>query len=126
MKEDDVIHAKYPPLGDKPDSSKYSCESEDPAIKNDMEGGYVSSRPRFYRDMRKTFKFGYTMLGDIDYRTLEAFWEEMRGGSEIFEYTDFDDGQVYMVRFKERFSVKFVGGGKSKFWDVDGIILEEV
>ncbi|CDT52508.1 hypothetical protein VCR15J2_390002 [Vibrio coralliirubri] len=116
----------YPKLSDKPDRSKYGINIEDPALKNDMEGGYVASRPRFYRKPRRTFSFGYTMLHDDDYKKLLSFWDEVKGGSEMFEYTDFDDGKVYMVRFKEQFAGKFVGKGIAKYWDVTGIILEEV
>ena len=52
----------YPTLTEKPDQSTYYYTQEDPAIKSDMEGGYVTSRPRFLRNPRKTFYFGYKTL----------------------------------------------------------------
>ncbi|MEO9497579.1 MAG: hypothetical protein ABJG42_24110 [Vibrio splendidus] len=122
-----MANIKYPKLTEKPDRAKYSVSSEDPSQKNEMDAGYVSSRPKFLRKPRKTFKFGYTALNDADYKKLQAFWDEVRGGSEMFVYNDFLSGVQFNVRFKgEQFSGKFVGRGITKLWDVSGITLEEV
>lgn len=115
----------YPDLSEKPDQKTYSVDREDPAMRNEMEGGYVTSRPRFLRKPRKTFKFGYRSLPDADYLKLEELWDAVRGGSKIFQYKDWHDGKTYDVRFKSRFQAKFVGAGGTRWWDVTGIELEE-
>lgn len=115
----------YPTLSEKPDQKSYSVEKEDPAISNEMEGGYVTSRPRFLRNPRKTFRFSYKALPEKDYLQLEEFWDQVRGRSVIFQYKDWHDGVIYDVRFKTRFKAKFVGAGDTRWWDISNIVLEE-
>ena len=115
----------YPTLSERPDQSTYYYTQEDPAIRSEMEGGYVTSRPRFLRNPRKTFYFGYKTLPDADYKLLEQHWIDTQGGSLVFQYVDWHDGRTYDVRYKERWRSRFVGAGQTRWWDITGIVLEE-
>lgn len=117
---------EFPTLTDKPDSSTYTVDREDPGIGNDMEGGYKVTRPRFTRSPRRTFKFGYTFLSNDDYLLLEAFWNETRGTSNSFVWHNQFTDETITVRFTKYWSAKYAGAGSYRAWDVTGIELEEV
>lgn len=108
-----------------PDTSKYSYEVEDKAIKTEIEGGYVSSRARHTRPPRRTFKVGYTYIRDSDLTILDNFYVSMGGGSDDFTWTNPSNNIVYTVRFKTPLSVKFAGRLGNRRWDVT-FDLEEV
>lgn len=116
----------FPTLTSKPDTRHYSVDREDPALRNEMEGGYVSSRPRFTRKPRRTFTIGFTNLSDDDLSTLNNFWDEVRGGSVGFEWVNGFTGETVQVRFKSHWATKYTGRGTHRVWDVTGIQLEEM
>lgn len=103
--------------GARMDSSKYELEIDDPAIKSPTEGGYEYSRPRFTRKPRKNFSVGYTMLTDAQRNTLVTFYENMAGGSVIFDWYNQEDGVTYAVRFDGSLSFSYSGMGNTKLWD---------
>jgi len=100
------------------DSKVYNVEQEDPALKSDLEGGYVVSRAKHTRKPRKTFTTGYRAVSDADRKMLQNFYDTVRGGAVIFDWTDPVDGIVYQVRFVEKLQWKYVGIGEAKLWDV--------
>jgi hypothetical protein len=100
------------------DADGYQIEYEDPAIRTDMEGGYVVSRPRHTRTPRKTFSVKYTDLSNGDRGTLENFYmNDVRGGSMIFDWTNPQDNLVYQVRFKGGLAFVYHGFGHNQRWD---------
>lgn len=100
------------------DSSQYAVEQEDPALKSDLEGGYVVSRARHTRQPRKTFTSGFRAISNADRITLQGFYDTVRGGSVIFDWIDPVDQIVYQVRFADKLQWKYVGIGDTKLWDV--------
>lgn len=115
----------FPVLSDKPDSKHYNMKKEDPAAKNKMEGGYVTSRPKFTRKPRRTFTIGYSTLRPADMKALEDFWDEVKGSSSKFTWLNQMTGESIVVRFTAYWDARYVGKGLFKAWDVSGIILVE-
>lgn len=112
------------PYADQQDSSKFSVQAEDPTIRSNMDGGYVTTRPRHTRTPRKTWTTGFTNITDTQKATLETFWNTCRGGSVIMDWTNPHDLAVYQVRFTKPMQFKYVGKGAYRRWNVD-IELEQ-
>ena len=112
-------------LSETPDTSKYTYEIEDKAIKTEIEGGYVSSRARHTRAPRMTFKVAYTYIKDADKLILDNFYKSMGGGSDYFTWTNPENAVSYTVRFKSTLSGSFVGRLNNRRWDIS-FDLEEV
>ncbi len=108
----------FPELSQGQDSSLYEVSHEDPAIRTEMDGGYVISRPRHTRTPRKTFKTGYTHIDQTDRALIEAFWNTVKGGSVVFDWEDPVSLATLSVRFKEELAFKYVGIGNVHHWDV--------
>ena len=69
-----------------------------PAIITDFEAGYVQSRPRFTRSIRR-WEVTYDAMTGTDYALLETFYREtVLGSSERFDWTD-THSVVQTVRF---------------------------
>jgi hypothetical protein len=83
-----------------------------------MEGGYVVSRARHTRRPRRKFKTGYTGLKNDDKKTLEDFYDLVRGSSVIFDWTDPIDNVVWQVRFAQPLRFSYTGVGVAKLFDV--------
>lgn len=98
------------------DSSKYRVELEDVALKTDLEGGYVASRPRHTRTPRRTFTSGYTKIPDAEKQQIEAFYNQVHGGSLIFDWKNPEDQVIYQVRFADRIEFQYEGIGFTKLW----------
>lgn len=118
--------SQFPTLSKKEDSRYFDIEHEDPAVRSEMEGGYVQSRPRHTRKPRRTITTGFTDLPQADVDTLEAFWDEVKGGSSAFSYTLPTTGEILTVRFKSRLKPKYAGMGGVHRYNVSDIVLEEV
>lgn len=114
------------PLNTLQDSSKYNEALEDVALRNKMEGGYVYTRPKFTRNARKTFITGFTEITNEEKLTLEAFWQTVKGGSDIFTWVNPVMSTTHNVRFTKPISFKYAGIGNVHRWNVDGLELEEV
>lgn len=114
----------FPTLTSGQDSKLYTMTPEDPAIISEMEGGYVVSRPRHTRKPRRTFTTGYTEIREADKVLLENFYDTVRGGSLIFDWTDPQSvmnggtAKTYQVRFQGEVKFVYRGIGKTKVWDV--------
>lgn len=105
------------PSGMLPDSQQFTETAEDPAKREDMEGGYVVSRAKHTRKPRRTWGIGFRDLTDADKVTLDDFWDTVRGGSLILNWTHPKTSVVYAVRFKESMNWKYVGWGPRSNWD---------
>jgi hypothetical protein len=103
--------------GTQPDSSKYSIEVEDPAVRTEMEGGYVYTRPRHTRRPRRTFKIGYTYVVDEVKDGILDLWDAASGGSVIFSWLNHEDGITYDVRFKAKPTIQYRGRLDNRRWD---------
>lgn len=114
------------PLASRQDSSKYKRSAEDPAIKSETDGGYVVSRPKFTRAPRKKYTTGFTNLSNTERAELEAFWDTVKGGSNMFDWEDPIDGTLKTVRFTKPLSFEYAGIGGNHRWDISSIELEEV
>ncbi len=56
--------------------------------------------------------------------TLDNFYAAVRGGSQVFDWTDPIEQKVYQVRFGGALTFKYVGIGVAQLWDVQ-IQLEQ-
>lgn len=118
----------FPPVGLKEDSAKFSVHTENPSHGEEMEGGYVYTRPSFTRKPRKTFITGFTYITQAQKGDFDDFWTAALGGSASFTYTDPTNATEYTVRFtlKMQPEYRYVGIGGNHRWDIDGVMLEEV
>jgi len=106
------------PSGAKPDSSKFSEEIEDVAMRTELEGGYVATRPKHTRSPRKMWPVGYTNITDADKTALDDFYRlTAKGGSVIFDWTNPANSTVYQVRFKSSLQFQYKGVGNLRLWD---------
>ncbi len=120
--------ADFPPaalLGK--EDSKYRTEKlADPVMRNEIEGGYVSTRPRYTRTPRKTWTTGFTHVTEAEKEALVSFWNARRGGSASFTWDDPITSVEYTVRFVGAPSINYVGKGSLYLWDITNITLEQV
>ena len=108
----------FPTLSQGQDSKLYGIELEDTALKTQMDGGYVVSRAKHTRRPRRSFKTGFTFIPSADKLLLEGFYDSVRGGSVIFDWTDPSTKVVYQVRFAEKLSFAYEGVGSNQKWSV--------
>lgn len=108
----------FPTTSKGQDSKFYEVSREDPALKTEMEGGYVVSRAKHTRRPRRKFKTGYTGIGNADRVILEGFYDKVRGGSVVFDWKDPIEQTVYQVRFAQPPAFKYAGIGINQLWDV--------
>lgn len=99
----------------KEDAARYGFEMEDVAIRSNMEGGYVLSRPRTTRKPRRTWTTGFSDISNVSKLALEVFYNT-KGSFASFTYEvpvpDAIGGS------KETVTVRFVGPPK---WEYKGI-----
>lgn len=120
--------ALFPPneLVGKEHSSKRSESFADPAIKQQSDGGYTVTRPRYTRAPQRTWTIGFTNISQTEKELLEQFWIDMRGGSNSFTWRDQNTDVTHTVRFDGEINYTYVGAGIEKRWDVSSIKLKEV
>jgi len=94
----------------------------DPTISSDAEGGYKQTRPRCTRIPDK-WSVAYKAIPTTDKALVRAFEKTVKGGTEIFAWTNPDDNTAYNVRFKGLVSYKM--HSNNDFWNVN-FSLEEV
>lgn len=99
------------------DSKSYSIEREDPAMRQAVDGGYDITRARHTRRPRRTYVAVYRNLNQADKTAIEDFWDDVGGGSAIFNWTNPENGTTYQVRFPEAFQLSYTGAGPTKRWD---------
>lgn len=105
------------PFNDIQDSKFFGEMPEDPAVRVEIEGGYEITRPRFTRSPRRVYTSGHTMLTNAQKLTLSAFWDTVKGGSVVFDWTHPTTAVVYAVRFTKQVTFKYVGVGGVHYWD---------
>lgn len=109
----------FPTLAKGQDSKYYKVTQENTAMSTKMDGGYVVSRAKHTRKPRKAFVSGFTSILNVDKTKLQDFWETVRGGSVIFDWTDPASKVVFQVRFVgESLEFSYVGKGATQLWDV--------
>ena len=99
--------------------SQYFMESpEDPAMRTDMEGGYEISRARFTRAPRRTYTSGFTRMTQTQKDALDTFYDSVKGGSVVFDWTHPQKNTVMQVRFTKAMTAKYAGRGGVHYWDI--------
>lgn len=78
-----------------------------PQIRTEFEGGYVQSRSRTTREIRR-FPLAWETMSNADYTTLETFFKENQGNS--FNWTHPMTNVTYACRFSTD-SLKSVWAG---------------
>ncbi|CCG43297.1 hypothetical protein [Magnetospirillum molischianum] len=81
------------------DQKYYNEKLDNPAAGSKSEGGYEFTRPKFTRRPRRTFADGYTAISQAEKTSLEQFWNDVRGSSDIFLWTSPITGESVQVRF---------------------------
>jgi hypothetical protein len=114
------------PLGNLMDSSKFQQEKENPALASKMDGGYVVTRPRHTRRPRRTFTVGFTDLTDAQRAALDQHFDDMHGGSQIFNFIHPVSGETILVRFTTDSTLawNYTGAGRTPLWAVTFKIQE--
>lgn len=120
--------ADFPPvtMTAKEDSRQRSDKQADPAMRKEMDGGYVVTRARYTRAPRKTFITGFTNISQADKVAFQNFWDSKKGGSDSFTWADPITTTVYTVRFVGQPDFKYVGMGSTYRWDITNVQLEQV
>ena len=97
----------FPTLSQNPDASDWNEEAQqDPTIRTKAEAGYVITRPRFTRVLKK-YEFSYRLLSNTDKETLGDFEQEVNYGAAQFRWTYPIDGTtIYMARLSEPIKYK--------------------
>ena len=108
------------------DSKHFTEKQADPAMKQEVDGGYTITRPRYTRTPRKTWTTGFTDLTTTQKDSFVSFWNTYKGGSNSFTYLNPADAQTYTVRFMGQPNIKYTGMASLRRWDITGITLEQV
>ena len=86
-----------------------SIDREDGTLLSTSESGYVQSRYRYTRPMRRKWSIGYEALLSNDALLLTNFIDTVRGGTDIFLWPHPITGQ-YPVRFEKAPVIKLMEG----------------
>lgn len=105
-------------------SDGFTIEREDPSMQTPIEGGYVISRVKHTRTPRSTYNCGIRELTEADRMTMDIFWDTVRGGSMVFDWTHPTTLAVVAVRFKGPLTFVYTGWGPLKRWDCS-FVLEQ-
>lgn len=105
------------PSGYKPDSQEFVESVENPALRTELEGGYVASRPKHTRTPRKSWDIKYRGLTNADKSAIETHWNSVRGGSLIFDWVNPQSGVTWSVRYNDAPKWEYVGMGNTQLWD---------
>lgn len=111
--------AAFPTLSNdyKPDSAQFTEVKDDPALRKEMEGGYIVTRPRHTRAPRKTWQVAYQQLDNADKLLLDNHFDTQRGGSLIFTWVNPQSLVSFSVRYKSPITWRYVGAGDHQVWD---------
>lgn len=123
--------------GQKPDQTTWEEEREDPSDSSPIEGGYVVTRAKFTRLPRKTWRFEYKNVANVDKLAFDAFLDSVLVGSDAFTWNHPFTGSSYTVRFITttngrppivKYSHYHVNADSSvdHRWEITGIELQEV
>lgn len=117
--------AKFPPMGLREDSSKFSITREDVTISSKTDGGYVYTRPRHARPPRRHITTGFTNLNQEQWFKLDQFIA-VNGKHTIFSYVIPTTGEVIDVRLENIPTERYIGVGGVHIYDVSEVKLYEV
>lgn len=95
-----IPEPKIPYASDAGDT--YNGTISDSTISSTTDANYKVTRPRTTRVVR-TWTYTWTMLSADDFNIIRDFWLSVRT-SEMFQFTDYDDGKEYTVRFTGKFA----------------------
>lgn len=91
----------FPTLSSTPSLSAWEeTRAQDPTIRSQKEGGYISTRPRFTRAPKK-WKIAYqggNALSAADKATLQTFEGSVNVGAAMFVWTNPTNSTAYNVR----------------------------
>jgi len=98
--------------------------AQDPAIRSQSEGGYITSRARFTRVARR-WTIRYEWMTQANKNTIKAFEDARHAGAESFTWTNPENATAYTVRFVE--PVRYTAYPHTNFlwWSVE-FVLEQV
>lgn len=121
--------ADFPTLSKGFDATAFKMSYENPAVQEgETEGGYVITRARHTRRPRRYFTIRFLDITEADRLLLEDFWDDHRGGSVGFNWTNPITAAVFNVRFDSGASLEFsrTGYGTNHRYDTSEITLKEI
>jgi len=98
--------------------------AQDPTIRSQSEGGYVTSRARFTRVTRK-WTIRYEWMSKANKNTIKAFEDARHAGAESFTWTNPENATTYTVRFATPVTYTAHAHTNWLWWIVE-FILEQV
>jgi hypothetical protein len=119
----------FPTLSKHPDAESFKISVPNPSKDGqDTDGGYFITRPKYTRRPPRSFKFQYKDIGQADRVTLEAFWDQVKGSSVAFNWTDPTTNVLHNVRFGKGTTLEIsrYGMGLNHRYDTNEITLTEV
>jgi len=108
------------------DSKYFSDVPVDPAMTQEIEGGWEVSRPRYTRAPARVITTGFTDITDAQKTLLFNYYAAMRGGSASFSYLNPVSGETMTVRFAKPPKAEYAGMGGTHRWDIKNIELKQV
>ena len=105
------------PSGAKLTTDGFTIEREDPSMQTELEGGYVASRAKHTRTPRSTYTCTVREMTEGDRVAMDTFWNTVKGGSVILDWTHPTTLAVVAVRFKGPLTFTYVGYGSYQRWD---------
>lgn len=112
------------------DSAKYSVSfAGDPAIAFGAEDDFQITRPRYTRPASREHTIGFTFVTDAVKKQIEDLWLNAKGGSSFISgFVDPVSKASLTVRFKKGSipQFKYRGYRNAPYWDISGIVFQEV
>jgi hypothetical protein len=105
-----------------PPGERFSQRRYRAQVRTPFEGGAVQSRPQHTRS-RYVFSLGWERLPTADLALLEAHFDANQGGT--FNYTHPVTAAVHVVRYQGDELPEAVPRAGGRYWELDGLILEE-
>ena len=116
----------FPTLSRTIDNKDFGQKMADPARIDTSENGTDITRPKYTRTPPKMWTFALRDMTNADKLTLETFVEDVKGGSNAFNWTHPITAAVHVVRFTTLPEFVVVGPGNSYRWDATDIEIKEV
>jgi hypothetical protein len=115
--------ATFPTLSVSPEIDSWEDEvSYNPTIRSEYEGGYILTRPRFTRIIRK-WNVVYKGISDTEMQQVKDFENSIYVGSDAFEWLNPVDNVIYTVRLLEPIKYKMINN--KYYWQIS-LVLEQV
>jgi len=91
-------------------------------LRSEMEMGYVQTRVRTTATVIRYPPNSHANVSSAQVDTFLAFWNLVRGKTDVFTLLDPRDGTSHLVRFAE---TPVIRGTDFNIYDIDNLVFEE-